>query len=277
MSILSETQPQTQSTCQTRDGTRLAYEIHGRDSSRRVALIHSLAMDRRFWRPVAERLAETACVLLYDCRGHGASDKPKGPYTLELFADDLADLMDQLGWTQAIVGGASMGGSVALAFGIRHPSRAAALGLVDTTACYGSEAEQAWSKRANAAVERGLSSLVDFQVTRWFGEEFRSNHPDVVASCVETFLRNDVQAYYETCRMLGSFDLRAKLSGLMMTARIIVGEEDYATPVTMAEELKAGIQDSTLTVLAGARHLTPLEQPDRVASELSHLLTSSRN
>jgi len=47
-------------------------------------------MDREFWRPVAERLAPKAAVLTYDCRGHGASDKPGGPYTVELYADDLA-------------------------------------------------------------------------------------------------------------------------------------------------------------------------------------------
>ena len=53
-----------------------------------------------------------------------------------------------------------------------------------------------------------------------------------------------------------------------MPAAIVVGEEDYATPVAMAQALQRGISDATLTVLDGARHLTPLEAPDRVADEL---------
>jgi 3-oxoadipate enol-lactonase len=46
-------------------------------NKRRAVLIHSLAMDRRFWQPVAERL--DGAVLLYDCTGHGESEKPAGP------------------------------------------------------------------------------------------------------------------------------------------------------------------------------------------------------
>lgn len=258
----------------TRDGTRLGYTLLGDGKgSKRVALVHSVAMDRRFWLPVAERLmASGASVVVYDCRGHGASDKPGGPYTVELFADDLADLLDAVGWPSALVAGASMGGCVALAFAAIHPTRTAALGLIDTTAWYGPDARKAWGERAAKAVGSGLASLIDFQTTRWFGDRFREQNPDVVRSCVDTFLRNDLPAYAETCRMLGNFDLRDRLTELAMPTRIVVGEEDYATPVKMAEDLAANIRGSTMVVLPGARHLTPLEQPDRIAADLSGLL-----
>ena len=90
------------------DGTRLAYRLyqHG-DDVPRIALVHSLAMDHTFWMPVAERLANRASILIYDCRGHGASDKPAGPYTPPLFAADLASLMRHVGWPSAAVAGAS--------------------------------------------------------------------------------------------------------------------------------------------------------------------------
>jgi 3-oxoadipate enol-lactonase len=223
-------------------------------------------MDRAFWRPVVERIAGRASVLTFDCRGHGASDKPAGPYTVELFADDLADLMDSVGWDKAAIAGASMGGCVSLAFAARYPQRTAGLGLIDTTACY--DAMPAWIERGNKAKQEGLSSLIGFQVTRWFGDAFRESHKDVVQESVDTFLRNDVAAYSETCRMLGACDLRHALSGIRTPTAVIVGEEDYATPVNMAQELHAGIAGSTLTVLKGARHLTPLEQPDTIADAL---------
>ena len=80
----------------TRDGTRIEYRIHDRGpQSPRAVLIHSLAMDRGFWTPLIEHL--NASVLVYDCRGHGASGKPPGPYTVDLFARDLASLLDQVG------------------------------------------------------------------------------------------------------------------------------------------------------------------------------------
>lgn len=65
-----------------RDGFELAYWLDGH-GPRRIVLIHSLALDHSFWRPVAEKLAGIATVLTYDCRGHGRSDKPPGPYTVE--------------------------------------------------------------------------------------------------------------------------------------------------------------------------------------------------
>ena len=57
---------------------------------------------------------------------------------------------------------------------------------------------------------------------------------------------------------------------------VIVGEEDYATPVAMAEQLHQSIAGSTLTVLPKARHLTPLEVPDIIAAELKRLLARAR-
>jgi 3-oxoadipate enol-lactonase len=254
----------------TRDGTRLAHEIAGanRPGATGIALVHSLAMDRHFWAPVASRLAPTQSVLTCDCRGHGQSDKPAGPYTVELFARDFADLLDHVGWQTAIVAGASMGGCIALAFAAGFPARTAALGLIDTTAWYGAEAPRQWAERAGHAAKDGMGALVEFQTTRWFGDQFRLEHPDVVRESVEVFLRNDVPAYVETCKMLGAADLRAALPGFRMPAAVIVGEEDYATPVAMAQELHNGIAGSTLTVLPGARHLTPLEVPERIADAL---------
>ena len=107
---------------------------------------------------------------------------------------------------------------------------------------------------------------------RWFSDAFRASNPEAVRHSVDVFLRNDVQAYAETCRMLGACDLRAALPNIAVPTAVIVGEEDYATPVAMAQELHRGIAGSTLTVLRGARHLTPLQQPETIAAELERLL-----
>lgn len=254
-----------------RDGTRLAYSLTGTGPAR-VALTHSLAMDHAFWAPVAARLAPHATVLTWDCRGHGASGKPQGPYTAEQFADDLADIFAAIGWSSAVVGGASMGGTVTLAFAGRHAGKVKGLGLFDTTAWYGPDAPQQWAERADKALAAGLGALVGFQRTRWFSDAFRDAHPDVVQACVDVFLNNDVHAYAETCRMLGAADLRQVLPAIAVPTRIVVGEEDYATPPAMAQALHAAIAGSTLTVYAGGRHLTPLETPDRIADELRSII-----
>ena len=139
------------------------------------------------------------------------------------------------------------------------------------SAWYGADAPKNWEQRANAARTSGLSSLIDFQLTRWFGEKFREENPQVVRDCVDIFLRNDVEAYAQTCRMLGACDLRAGLPTIKVPTAIVVGEEDYATPPAMAEAMHKAIAGSTLTVLTGARHLTPLERPGEIAAALERL------
>ena len=254
-----------------RDGTTLRYSILGNGNGPRIALIHSLAMDHAFWNPVVARLEGSAQLLTYDCRGHGASDKPPGPYSIDLFADDLSDLLDAAGWKKTIVAGASMGGSIALGFAAKYSERLAGLGLFDTTAWYGPNAPSSWEERAAKAKTDGLSGLVGFQKTRWFGDAFREQHPEMVDASVATFLANDVGAYAETCRMLGNFDLRACLEEIAVPTAIAVGEEDYATPPSMANDLHAAIKHSTLTIIKAGRHLTPLEKPDEIAAQLKAL------
>src|SRR5262249_49496774 len=122
----------------------------------RLALIHSLALDRSVWDGVVERLKDEAELLTYDCRGHGDSPRTPGPYNTQWFAGDLAELFDHLGWSHAVVTGCSMGGNVAQAFAAEYPRRTSALGLVDTTAWYGEDAAAKFKERAETARTKGL-------------------------------------------------------------------------------------------------------------------------
>ncbi|MDP4594808.1 MAG: alpha/beta hydrolase [Beijerinckiaceae bacterium] len=261
-------------TATTRDGVTLDYELVGDTAAaKRVALVHSLAMDKEFWRPVADLLSVSGiCSLIYDCRGHGKSDKPAGPYGAAQFSDDLADLLDGAGWDKAYVAGASMGGVVSIAFGQNHAARAQGLGLFDTTAWYGETAPKDWAGRAATAEKDGLAGLIAFQKTRWFSDAFRENNVAVVDECIDIFTRNDVPAYAASCNMLGNADLRAGLAAMKMPVRIAVGEEDYATPVPMSQALHDALAGSSMTVIKNGRHLTPLEVPEVIAGELRVLM-----
>lgn len=266
----------SEGTARAADGCAIAFSHHPapREGAPRLALIHSLALDRSFWDGVIAELGGEAEILAYDCRGHGRSGKPGGPYTTELFAGDLAAVLDHLGWEAATVAGCSMGGCVAQAFAARYPERALSLALIDTTAWYGENAPYEWRERAAKARADGLQGLAAFQATRWFGDAFRAARPEVVAATTATFLRNDLGCYAATCAMLGDADLRAGLPTLRMPVAVVVGEEDYATTPEMARAIHEAVPGSTLTVLPGARHLTPIEAPAAITAEIRPLLRS---
>ena len=255
----------------TSDGCTIAYTLYPSASPHRVAFIHSLALDRSVWNGVVEQLAPHASVLVYDCRGHGQSARGTAGFTMERFAQDLAELLAHVGWPSAAIAGCSMGGGVAQAFAGLYPDRTDALALIDTTAWYGAEAPVQWRERATAAKAKGLAGMVDFQTTRWFGDAFRQSNPELVKAATTVFFANDLDCYASACEMLGDSDLRHYLPAFRMPVAIVVGEEDYATPVASARQLHDALPGSTLTILKG-RHLTPIECPAQIAGELRTLL-----
>jgi 3-oxoadipate enol-lactonase len=254
------------------DGCALSFTLRDniQSGAPRYVLIHSLALDRSIWDGVIAQLGGEAAMLTYDCRGHGRSEKRPGPYTPELFARDLAGLMDHVGWDTATIVGCSMGGCTALAFAGLTP-RARGLGLIDTTAWYGPEAPRQFRERAATAKAKGMSDLIAFQLSRWFTEPFREQNPELMAEVTRVFTATDVGCYAAACALLGDADLRSYLPKFKMPVSIVVGEEDYATPVAMAEQLRAAIPQARLTVIPAARHLSPIECPDAVAAELRTL------
>ena len=258
----------------TSDGSSLSFTRRAAPTvgAPRMVLVHSLALDRSVWNGVAERLQGDVEILAYDCRGHGRSDRRSGAYTAELFARDLAELLDHVGWPKTAVAGCSMGGSVALAFAGLYPDRTSALGLIDTTAWYGADAPARFAERADAARVKGMRGLIDFQLTRWFSDAYRAANPDELNRLTALFVANDLDCYAASCALRGNVDVRSFLSSFRMPVAVIVGEEDYATPVAMARQLHEAIPHSTLTILPLARHLTPIEHPEQIASELLALL-----
>jgi 3-oxoadipate enol-lactonase len=265
--------PRTE-TFTTSDGCDIAFTLRTASvaGSRRLVLIHPLGLDGTIWNEVARHLDGAVELLTYDCRGHGRSGRPAMPFTTDLFAHDLAQLLDHLDWPVVTLAGCSMGGCVAQAFAARYPLRLNGLGLIDTTAWYGLDAPQKWRDRIATIRERGLQGMLEFQSQRWFSDAFRQQQPATVARVNDILLRNDVESYAATCIMLGDADLRGFQSSIRVPVAIVVGEEDYATPVAMSQQMHAAIPGSTMKVLPGVRHLAPIEASEQVSLQLLALV-----
>jgi 3-oxoadipate enol-lactonase len=260
------------------DGASIAYTLHsaerpaGSPPRPRIALIHSLALDRSVWDGVVPLLTSHADVLTYDCRGHGKSSRAKKKYTPELFAGDLAGLLDHVKWPRATIAGCSMGGCIAQAFAGVYPDRVEALAVIDSTAWYGPTASKDWRERAATAATKGFGALSAFQATRWVSDAFREAHPEVIRAYMDVFLANDADCYTATCEMLGDADLRHYQPAMKMPVSVIVGEEDYATPVAMSEQIHQAVANATLAVLPKVRHITPVECPAVIAEKILELM-----
>ena len=114
-----------------RDGVKLAFERAGKGSPAAV-LIHGWTCDHTYFAPQRDHFAPHRQVVSVDLRGHGASDQPKGPYSISGFADDVAWLCRELGLEKPIVIGHSMGGMTAIEVAARHPDLPSAIVVCDS-------------------------------------------------------------------------------------------------------------------------------------------------
>ena len=109
------------------NGVAINYEQQG--SGEPLVLIPYLAADNACYAfQVGEYAKHFTCFSL-DLRGTGASDKPDGEYSTELFADDVAAFIQAAGITRAHVAGLSLGAGVAMWLGVKHPERVLSLSL----------------------------------------------------------------------------------------------------------------------------------------------------
>ena len=236
--------------------------------ARRIVLIHSLGLDGTLWNAVIAHLPASFTVCAYDCRGHGLSGAGGFPYSLPGFTEDLHRVLDHLSWPAADLVGCSLGGCIAMAFASRHPQRIGALTLIDTTAWYGPEAPQLWTQRAQTALNAGMGSLGARQIEQWLSEEFRNAQPQIVRDLLSRFERTQPASFAATCAVLGTMDLRPQIPLLSHPVHVIVGGEDRLTPPSAARWLAETIPGAELSILDGARHLTPLERAQQVALTL---------
>jgi 3-oxoadipate enol-lactonase len=142
-------------------------ELAGPDGAPVVCLNHCFAADHGYWDAHLPAL-DGFRVLRYDTRGHGDSDAPPGPYTLEMLADDVARLCDVLGVDRVHFCGVSLGGQIAQTFALNYPQRIASLTIVNSTCEYSEEQTQQWRARAQLAQRKGMQAVHDALLSRWF-------------------------------------------------------------------------------------------------------------
>lgn len=240
--------------------------------SPRLLLIHALAMNSLQWIEFAFQVPEDWGLLIPDCRAHGESFGPPGPYTIEAFSDDLFELLEEVGWTNCVVVGCSMGGCIAQALAIGHRELVDELILIDTTAYYGNHAASKWEERSAIAIRDGMKALLPFQLDRWFTDEFIRTNPRIVARCEDVFMKNNPHHYSEVCKALAEVDLRPRLNMIQARTLVMVAEQDYATPLSMAQEMAWNISGAELMILKDAKHFAPIECPGKVAAAIERFV-----
>jgi len=241
-----------------------------------VTLTHPLGVTLALWDDHAAALAKRFRVLRYDVRGHGASDIPAGPYTLEQMSSDLFELLDSLGIAETHFVGVSMGGLIGMTAALDRPERIKSLVLCDTTACYGPAVRPMWEDRLRIAETEGMApSLVGRTMAVWFTEAYRVAHHKEVERIAAMLRHTDPRGYAAAIRAIAYVDLTRQIGAIRRPTLVVVGEEDPGTPPDMARAIHKRIAASELLVLPGSMHCAVVEDADTFLGALLDFL--SRN
>jgi len=249
------------------DGVTAWFEV-GRGSP--IVLIHGLADDHRAWRSVLPNLVLKHRVILYDLRGHGESDLGRGDGTLRQLSDDLIALLDVVGVDQAVLGGFSLGGTVAMRAAIDRPERVRGLSLIATSSRVGRAAAEWYAERA-AMVEAGdpqLRAVLDQDTA----DVYRAAPDELEAGLlIRRQSTADPCGYANACRAMASLraaPLDLELERIAVPTTILAGELDQHCPPRAAEIISAAIPRATVEILPGCGHALPLEAPGVVAAAI---------
>jgi 3-oxoadipate enol-lactonase len=245
------------------DGSTLHVRESGRADGPVLVLVNSLGSDYRIWDGMLPSLERRFRIVRYDKRGHGLSDTPPGPYTIEGLADDLAGLLDGLGIDRAVVAGISIGGMIAQSLAAARPDRVKALVLLDTGHKIGTA--ESWEERMGAIRRGGLDSVADGVLERWLPEPYRRARPAELQVWRNMLTRTPVEGYLGCCAAIRDADLTAATRTIDRPTLCLVGELDQATPPALSEALAGLIRGARSVTLADSGHLPIIDQPQVVA------------
>jgi 3-oxoadipate enol-lactonase len=233
------------------DGCLLNVSVEGRDGGPTLMLSNSLGTTMQMWEPQMKALGQVFRVIRYDRRGHGKSQAPAGPYSMERFGRDVLAILDDLNIARVHWCGLSMGGMVGQWLGANAPERFGKI-ILANTACHYPDPTN-WHNRIKAVKEGGIAAVADTVIAGWL-------------------TATPVQGYLACCEALSTLDQRELLPKIKSPTLVIAGRHDMATPVAAGEFIRSKIPGASMTLLDAA-HISNVEQPHAFTDAVVGFLT----
>ena len=234
----------------------ISYQVEGEGDP--LVMIMGFAGGRSGWMRQIRFFRKYYRVITFDNRGAGKSDRPPGPYSTRIMADDTVKLMDLLGIGQAHIMGLSMGGMIAQELAINYPNRVMKLVLASTYACQdetsGDTAQQA--RFLQLTPEKRVGAMVSLA----FNRPFYRFVIGLLAGIATRFTKAPVDAgtegQSEACRKHNTLE---RLSSITAPTLVIVGTRDRLIKPVSSRVIADRIPNAKLVEVEGGSHYLSFE------------------
>lgn len=264
----------------TKDGIELFVKDTG-GPGRAIVLTHAWPLNADIWDYQATALSKAGYrVVTYDRRGFGRSDKPESGYSFDVFADDLAAVIEQAGVRDATVAGYSMGGGEVVRYLTRHASRNVVKAGIVAGAAYfllktadnpiGVDAD-VFDGMKQGVSERRQAFLTGLLADAFFDAKRPSTVPvtkDVLEGALAMALQASPAATIRCIDAFSKTDFRPELAAVKVPTLVLHGTADLPVSFEQAKATAAGIAGSRLIAYEGASHGIVVTERDRVTKDL---------
>jgi pimeloyl-ACP methyl ester carboxylesterase len=241
------------------NGLDIHHEVQGDGPP--IVFVHGLGATSNVWHAQRTSFSKYYRVIVYDRSGAGRSQRARGGYSIDAWADEIAGLLDFLAVPSAVVVGHSLGSMVAQRFAGKYAGRTRALVLAGGEAELGPEGKKILTDRAQAIEAHGLISAVDAWLAGVLSAATREANAALTGLVREMFLANDARAYALQCLALRDGCVCDDHRNIVCPTLLTVGDQDPVTPLSWQRQIAAAISNSHIRIIPGTAHMTMLEAP----------------
>lgn len=243
-----------------RDGNEIYYETHGEGPAFLFCSVTGL--DHQAWKfHQVEEFSRDHKVILFDYRGTGKSTKAIQHYSIKMFTDDAAAILDHLKVDQAVVCGHSMGGVVAQLLTLDYPSRVKKLILASSGSAHPG-AHGIPLAMCRDMVKHGFEGYIrEHTIETGWTKEFVAKNPVLIEKFLQVRMSGiaDIDHYLYFVLARQEHDHTERLKEIKVPTLVMVGDDENHgatdnTHFAAAHQLAKAIPDAKLVVLAGEGH-----------------------
>lgn len=260
----------TMPTCRV-NNIELYYEITGQGIP--ILFIHGLGSSARDWENQAPFFSRHFQVVTFDVRGHGRSDKPRGRYSIPLFASDTSSFMRTLNTFPAHIIGFSMGGMIAFQLAVTEPDLFRSVTAINSG-----------PKFIFRTLKEKFPFLMRYFIVHLFGMRKmgailgnslfpKPAHKTLRDQFIQRWSENDKRAYIASMNALSNWTVMDKIRTIAVPTLIISADMDY-TPVAWKEFYASKITGARVAIIHDSRHMTPFEQPEQLNQTIMTFLSN---
>lgn len=252
------------------------YRIDGA-GARWVSFVTGIANDLTMWDGQVPTLERDFRILRYDLRGHGGSEATAAPYSIELLVEDLGTLLDSLGVRKTSLVGLGLGGALVQAFAIEHPERVENLVPCCCRARMVPDFAAMWHKLRGTVQQEGLEAIVEPTVQRWFSEEFKAAHPDVLEKIRRMIRGTTLEGYMGVTSAFLGLDLEERLPLIGARTLYVSGAEDkLGGPPGLMKGLSEKVNGAQHVSVPKAAHIANIQNPEGFNQVLTDFLRKTK-